>query len=238
MDLIVIDKTIQGMCSEITDNTQTGITWQGLNESDLNYHAIVCVFGSQLVYEMAIAAAERIKSAGLLTIPEMESRESYRSMLLDALSPPMHYKYQGHDRISGMRFKNRFTTFVSETLYMLRQNNTSIKALLSHTDSPKSARRTLVNNVKGFGPKQASLFLRRIGYSLELAVLDTHIIDYLGLKYGTDISRREIGKVAGYERMESKFQQIAEGFGFSVGQVDLAMWITMRVAKSEHISWA
>lgn len=37
MDLIVIDKTIQGMCSEITDNTQTGITWQGLNESDLNY---------------------------------------------------------------------------------------------------------------------------------------------------------------------------------------------------------
>ncbi|WP_419600764.1 hypothetical protein, partial [Thiolapillus sp.] len=99
--------------------------------------------------------------------------------------------------------------------------------------SAKEARELLVKNVWGFGPKQASLFLRRVGYCAELAALDTHILDYLRLARGIDPKPSALSRLASYERVEKEFQRVASDFGHPVGCVDLAMWVTMRVAKRE-----
>jgi len=87
--------------------------------------------------------------------------------------------------------------------------------------------------VAGFGPKQASLYLRRIGYCADLAVLDIHILDYLRLSQGSAPQPSYLSRISSYELIEAEFRDIANDFGFGLGRVDLAMWITMRVAKRE-----
>jgi N-glycosylase/DNA lyase len=95
----------------------------------------------------------------------------------------------------------------------------------------------LTKNVIGFGPKQASLFLRRIGFSSELAILDTHILDYLKIARGIAPKLSTLSSIMGYEKIEHEFVNIAAEFNHIVGNVDLAVWVTMRVAKREMILW-
>jgi N-glycosylase/DNA lyase len=91
----------------------------------------------------------------------------------------------------------------------------------------------LVAAVSGFGPKQTSLFLRRIGYCSELAVLDTHVLDYLRMACGIRPKPGALSRLSSYEYVENEFRRVAKEFGYAVGCVDLAMWVTMRVAKRE-----
>ena len=82
-----------------------------------------------------------------------------------------------------------------------------------------------------FGPKQASLFLRRIGYSSDLAVLDRHVVRYLELVLEIKISDTDLSRLTSYEQVERQFRTRAMFFGHPVGVFDLAVWITMRVAR-------
>lgn len=91
----------------------------------------------------------------------------------------------------------------------------------------------MILSVWGFGPKQASLFLRRVGYCADLAVLDVHVLDYLHLTRGLRIAPNRLGRLSCYEEIEDTFREIASRFGHSLGCVDLATWLTMRVAKRE-----
>jgi len=117
----------------------------------------------------------------------------------------------------------------------MRDQGQSLRKILFSAGSAREAREILVKQVWGFGPKQASLFLRRVGYSAQLAVLDTHILDYLRLARGIDPKPSALSRLPSYEQIEAEFQRVAADFGHSVGCVDLAMWVTMRVAKREAI---
>jgi N-glycosylase/DNA lyase len=111
----------------------------------------------------------------------------------------------------------------------------SLTSILVRASSAEAARRALVEAVVGFGPKQASLYLRRVGYCSGMAVLDSHVLDYMELRTGVQTNRRALAHIEGYEAIEAEFRRIASGLGSELGLVDLAMWITMRVAKREAL---
>ena len=111
----------------------------------------------------------------------------------------------------------------------------TLRGLLSGARNATRARSVLVERVWGFGPKQASLFLRRIGYDTNLAVLDIHIMDFLRFTRGIRATPSALGRLSSYEQIESSFKEVAAEFGHTVGCLDLATWITMRVAKREAI---
>ena len=88
--------------------------------------------------------------------------------------------------------------------------------------SQREMREWLVGNVKGLGWKEASHFLRNLGY-FELAIIDRHILSILK-EYGY-IS--EIPKTLGkrkYLEMEGILGKIAEKAGMSQGELDLYLW--------------
>jgi len=53
------------------------------------------------------------------------------------------------------------------------------------------------------------------------------------LAKGIFITPRKLGLLTFYEEVEDNFREIASDFGHSLGCVDLATWVTMRVAKRE-----
>lgn len=235
MTVDIINQTIQAMCLEVKTQAAATQNWLLMAEEDFLYEAAICIFGSQMVFEMAIATADRLRERKLLQ-PEPPGRsvQAIERKVVEALADPLFVPARdGSQRCVRPRFKNRLASLLAKTIVGIYGQSRTIRGFLSDAENARDARETLMLHVCGFGPKQASLFLRRVGYSSNLAVLDVHVLDYLQLARGLSMSPSKLGRLSLYEEIESTFQEIAAEFGHSMGCVDLATWLTMRVAKRE-----
>jgi N-glycosylase/DNA lyase len=234
VNLAAINRTIRVMCSEVGSLGNSVPDWRSLSEEVLLYEVTVCVFGSQMLFEVAVAAADRIKELGLLRARQiMRRRQEYEACLAAALSKPLSVEINGVRRQMLPRFRNRLAVLLASTVEAIHGHGSSLQGILRSAKSAQHARELLVAAVSGFGPKQTSLFLRRIGYCSELAVLDTHVLDYLRMACGIRPKPGALSRLSSYEYVENEFRRVAKEFGYAVGCVDLAMWVTMRVAKRE-----
>jgi thermostable 8-oxoguanine DNA glycosylase len=89
----------------------------------------------------------------------------------------------------------------------------------------------LVDEVTGLGRKAASHFLRNQGHD-ELAIIDTHIIQFLLTQPVApwesiptiESITRETKTAKGYENLESWFQSIAGGMDLTTAELDAIIW--------------
>lgn len=232
MNMAAVNRTIRALCTDVKDSAQEVLAWQLRTEEELLHEACVCMFSSQMLFEVAEAAAQRIKDYGLLKVT---TSKDYEQQIATVLGEPLAIERDGKIRHARPRFKNRLALLLATTVNTMRLQGQTLRDTLFSASSAREARELLIRQVWGFGPKQASLFLRRVGYCAELAVLDTHILDYLRVARGLDPRPNALSRLESYEGIEVEFQKVAKEFGHSVGCVDLAMWVTMRVAKREAL---
>lgn len=119
----------------------------------------------------------------------------------------------------GHRFPNARAKFILES----RKYINSIKDILSSFASDKEAREWLVENVKGLGYKEASHFLRNIGYE-NCAIIDFHIIDLL-VRYNLIEKPKSLTK-AKYIEIENLLREIASKANLNLAELDLYLWFT------------
>jgi len=98
-----------------------------------------------------------------------------------------------------------------------------IKEKLLSLGDPERMREWLIKNVKGFGPKEASHFLRNVGFGESLAILDSHILKNLQ-RYGVidEAPKSLTGKK--YLEIEGKMKGFAEKIGIPFDELDLLLW--------------
>lgn len=235
MTVDMINQTIRAMCLEIKTQASATQNWQLMTEEEFLYEIAICIFGSQMVFETAVATADRLRERKLLRPgPRARSVQAIERKVVEALTDPLPvHTCDGTQRWVRPRFKNRQASLLAKTIVEIYGQSRTIRGLLSDAGNAREARETLMEHVWGFGPKQASLFLRRVGYCADLAVLDVHVLDYLQLARGLSLAPGKLGSLSLYEEIENTFQEIAAEFGHSMGCVDLATWLTMRVAKRE-----
>lgn len=82
-------------------------------------------------------------------------------------------------------------------------------------------REWLVKNIKGLGYKEASHFLRNIGFT-DFAIIDFHIIDLL-TKFNLIEKPKTVSKTK-YLEIEKLLGQIAEKLNLNLAELDLYMW--------------
>lgn len=235
MTVDIINQTIRAMCLEVETQVSAVQNWQQMAEEEFLYEAAICIFGSQMVFEMAVATADRLREKKLLQpAPCGRSVQVIERKVIAALSDPLPIPAcNGAQRWVRPRFKNRLASLLARTIVEIYGQSRTIRGFLFDARNAREARETLMQHVWGFGPKQASLFLRRVGYCADLAVLDVHVLDYLQLARGLSLSPSKLGRLSLYEEIENTFREISAEFGHSMGCVDLATWLTMRVAKRE-----
>jgi N-glycosylase/DNA lyase len=119
-------------------------------------------------------------------------------------------KKQGH------RFPNTRANYISEAraCKIDLKNNVMKK-------SGKDMRQWLVDNVKGLGMKEASHFLRNIGYK-DVAIIDFHIADLLE-KEGIIQKPKSMNKKI-YLEIEKILAEIAEKTNLDLSRLDLYLW--------------
>jgi N-glycosylase/DNA lyase len=231
----IINQAIRAMCLEVEAQAPAARNWQQMAEEEFLYEAAICIFGSQMLFEMAVATADRLREKKLLQpVPRGRSVQVIERKIVAALSDPLPVVAgDGTQRWVRPRFKNRLASLLAKTIVEIYGQSRTIHGFLFDARNAREARETLMQHVWGFGPKQASLFLRRVGYCADLAVLDVHVLDYLQLVRGLSLSPSRLGHLSLYEEVENTFREISADFGHSMGCVDLATWLTMRVAKRE-----
>ena len=98
----------------------------------------------------------------------------------------------------------------------------SLKNIIKSFNDHNELRKWLVKNVKGVGFKEASHFLRNIGYG-NLAIIDFHIIDVL-TKYKLIKKPKVPPTERRYLEIESLLRKIAEKLGLNLAELDLYLW--------------
>ncbi len=88
---------------------------------------------------------------------------------------------------------------------------------------PPAARRWLVQHLLGMGYKEASHFLRNIGYGEDLAILDRHILRRL-VDHGVIQALPRTLTPRRYEALEQEMRAFARRVGIPLAHLDLLFW--------------
>ena len=160
-----------------------------------------CVMTPQSRAKAALRAVEELKSRGLLLGGGPEE-------VAEVL------------RRNGIRFHNQKAKYVVRNRELVRGDKPRLIELLG--EDVHRVREVLVEEVWGFGLKEASHFMRNIGYS-GLAVLDRHVLRWMKALGAIEEVPRTLTRRR-YLELERRFVRLSEELGLAPEALDLLLW--------------
>lgn len=201
------------------------------DELKLLSEVILCILSSQDKYEIALAATKNIAEQIIIEIPKTKAQaKSLKVKLFNVLNQPFTFSTNGKIYTRKIRFGSKKASYIISTIENIYLNSLTISRIIKQSKCSDDTRLNIINYCVGLGPKQASMFLRNIGYHSEFAVLDKHIIDYMQLMGLLDIPG--YSSISSYKKIETRLRSYAETNNVSLLHLDLAIWTTMRVYKN------
>jgi N-glycosylase/DNA lyase len=101
----------------------------------------------------------------------------------------------------------------------------------TNASEERLVRSILSKRLPGLGFKQTSMFLRNIGASEHLAVIDAHVLWYLESRFGTAVRQLTTSR---YIELEEQITTIANDFAVSLNDFDLLLWVVVRELKKKR----
>ena len=178
--------------------------FENSNDDRIFAELIFCLLTPQSKAKICWKAVENLMKKDLLI------RGSYEQVLRE---------------LKGVRFKKNKAKYIIEARKTFtKENEIRIKSVISSFSDSTKAREWLVKNVKGMGYKEASHFLRNIGFGEDLAILDRHILKNLRL-LGVieDIPKKTLTKKR-YMEIENKMREFSRDIGIPLSHLDLLFW--------------
>lgn len=126
--------------------------------------------------------------------------------------------------LNAVRFSENKTKYIVEARNLFTNNSQlQIKNKIKNFQNSQQAREWLVENVKGFGMKEASHFLRNVGMGNDLAILDVHILKNLQeLQVIKEIPKSLTPKK--YLEIERQMTEFSGKIGIPFDEMDLLLW--------------
>jgi N-glycosylase/DNA lyase len=124
--------------------------------------------------------------------------------------------------ISSIRFKNKKVDYLLKLKYSFDVLYKNLDKILKSDCDSKIKRIFVVKNIKGIGLKAASHFLRNMGIE-DLAIIDSHIIKFLG-----------ITKKFNYLKIENDLKEQAKKYKISLAVYDALIWKQMSKTEEQN----
>ena len=123
----------------------------------------------------------------------------------------------------------RFNNTKAKNLCLLRdqmtdeEGNFITKDFFLTFETPFEMREWIVKNIRGMAFKEASHFLRNVGFGEDLAILDRHILkNLLALEIIDEIPKTITPKL--YKEIEGKLREYCKEVNISMDNIDLLLW--------------
>ena len=161
-----------------------------------------------------------IFTAGTSAKMGLSALRAVRSILPRASEDELRAKLRGVYRFPNVRSK-----YVVHTRnYLASRYGLRLRPLLLSFEDPVERRDffALNKDIKGLGFKEASHFLRNVGFR-GYAILDKHILQCL-LELGITESARAPHSRSKYVEIENRFKRFTKKNGFDFDEMDLFLW--------------
>jgi N-glycosylase/DNA lyase len=232
-----IENTIMKVCDFVESQRSNASSWKNLPEKRLWLELVSCILGSRVRYETAKACTIHLNNVGLLEISSiLKTAKSIERKMRKELHRPIYPPFLDN---SGSRYRypnSRSMYIVNTASRIYDEDDISIKDILRDCNDGIEARDVLIEKCKGIGPKQASLFLRNIQFSDDLAILDCHVDRYMRLmKLGERYCMISKARVHPYFKRENVLKLYAISKKKSLATLDVAIWTVMRLIEKEEV---
>lgn len=182
-------------------------------------HKIFCVLSSQFnAQRAAVISANIVRS-----IPFFESWPIHK--LEDEC-----YKFLSSGG-TGYRFPKTKARQISLCWFPFLQIKDEYQEYVRSFSSEDAAREHITETFPGIGYKQASMFLRNIGASKNLSVIDVHVLLYLRICHNWEsdhLTRRR------YRLAENILREDAVRYGLDLNVFDTMIWSAARALKKAN----
>lgn len=125
--------------------------------------------------------------------------------------------------LKAVRFPNNKAGYIVETRKRLTEKGKLRLKDKVNADNIIETRDWLVKNVKGIGYKEASHFLRNVGFGQKIAILDVHILNNM-VRYGLIPERPKSISRRTYLELEGKLIAFSKKVGIPADELDLVFW--------------
>ena len=229
-----LEHAVGEVCKEIKRRKNI-VNWHDIPEEQLWNELVSCILGSQVRHEHLQCVIKYLISEGLLSIKYLLSDgERFEQNIRSALEKPIPSPLikTGSIKYRYPRTKANYIRRTGESIY---STSFSIRRILTPCIDERIARTRIISVAVGIGPKQASLFLRNIGYAKNLAILDTHILKYMTVIGLVPKILKTVSYLPKYEEIEAILNNYATKFKENLACLDTAIWIVMRSCWKEMI---
>ncbi|NWF76485.1 MAG: N-glycosylase/DNA lyase [Nitrospirae bacterium] len=178
--------------------------WLHGSDEDIFAELAFCLLTPQSKAKSCWAATERLKEYNLLFDGSAEH-----------IKKCLHHFVRFHNKKAEylVRVRNHF----------MHDGVLSIKKQLNNFKNVYECRDWLVKNIKGFGYKEASHFLRNIGFGDKIAILDRHILKNL-YKLGVIQEIPETISRSKYLNIEIKMAEFGKKHNIPLSHLDILLW--------------
>ena len=159
-----------------------------------------CILTANSKAVTALAIQKELGSKGFCTLCQKEIRDTIKN--------------------NKHRFHNNKSKYIVEARHCIDIKN-KIQQLIKESGE-QGAREWLVDKVKGLGYKEASHFLRNVGYK-NLAILDRHILNLMIEDKILKEKPKSLNKKK-YLEIEQKFKNLSQELNMLPAELDLYMW--------------
>lgn len=177
--------------------------WKKGSEKDIFAELAFCLLTPQSKARVCWQAIERLRNNGLLYKGDMN---------------------EIRNELKGIRFKNKKAFYIVWARSFFSKNGKiNIRSRLQEISDVNELREWLVKHIKGMGYKEASHFLRNIGFGKDIAILDRHILKNLKLfnviqEIPGSLSRKK------YLEIEKRMREFSKQIQIPMEHLDFVLW--------------
>ncbi len=177
--------------------------WERGNEEDIFAELVFCLLTPGSRARSAWSCVERLRAKDLL----------------------LHGNHtQIAHELNIVRYRNNKTLYILQARERFSKNGKIfIKAKILNSGNIQEKREWLVSCIKGIGYKEASHFLRNIGFSENLAILDRHVLKNLLLLGVIEEVPKSLTRIR-YITIEKLMMGLSQRIEIPLNHLDFVLW--------------
>ena len=221
-------KQIMPIYDHLQQNSSQGTDWRSMSEDALWSELCLCILSSGVPYEMATSARAHLRRHGLLDL-NVSMTAYLEQSIAHELSNPICLPVKKDGNLRRYRFPNvRARCLADSARFLYHEDRCGLHSLMNCSRPEGELRKLMVEHLGGVGFKEASHFLRNVGYSSSLAIIDTHIISFMKKANLIPEATSGVRSRNEYVELESILIEISENNGLDLSTLDMAMWLYMK----------
>jgi len=195
--------------------------WKHASEDEIFAELVFCLLTPQSKAKSCWAAVERLKTVGAPHVVPLQGTNKQIEACLTGVR--FHHNKARYIIEAGEKFTENGKINIKQKLLKIifplpRGERVRVRGI-----SISPARKWLVENIKGLGYKEASHFLRNVGFGKEIAILDRHILKNLK-KFGVIKEIPKTITAKNYFALEEKMKVFAEEINIPLDHLDFIFW--------------